>query len=230
MADVHPSAERPHPPDANRQWEESWSLDAVDDQLALFVRLALRPHDRVAWYWAYAALPDGAVVVVRDHELSLPRAGLEVRGDGLWADTICETPFEHWSYGAEAFAVRLDDPRDALTGERGERLPFGLDVEWELGGDPIGGDRAGYSQTGVVHGDVVIGVERIELRALALRRHRWGPCDWWAASVSAAPEVVGSSARVIIPLVRPGDPRRALVHDIDVANDRVDPLDLVIDG
>ena len=48
-------------------------------------------------------------VVVRDHEVPLPRQGLEVRAEGLWCELWCETPLEHWTYGLEAFAVQLDD-------------------------------------------------------------------------------------------------------------------------
>ena len=70
----------------------------------------------------------------------LPRQGLEVRADGLWGELSCETPFEHWTYGLEAFGVRLDDPADSLRGEIGERMPVGLDIEWEV--DPAAGRAA----------------------------------------------------------------------------------------
>jgi hypothetical protein len=118
---------------------------AQDDGFAGFLRLAL--DDARASYWTYLVnVPDvDGIVAVRDHDVPLPRAGLEVRADGLWAELWCETPHEHWTFGLEAFGLRLDDPEEALRagGEIGERIAVGLDLEWEVGD--------------VVHGDVLVG-------------------------------------------------------------------------
>ena len=137
-----------------------WLLDfagAEPDPIAGFVRLELR--DDSARFWTYlVGVPDvDGVLVVRDHEVLLPRQGLEIRADGLWAELTCETPREHWTFGLESFGVRLDDPADALRagGEIGDRVAIGLDLEWEVGTD---GPPAG-----VVHGDVLVGRARFEL-------------------------------------------------------------------
>ena len=54
-------------------------------------------------------LGDG-LIVVRDHEVPRPKGRLlEVRADGLWAELVCETPDEHWSFGLEAFGLRFAD-------------------------------------------------------------------------------------------------------------------------
>jgi hypothetical protein len=118
---------------------------------------------------------------VRAPEVPLPRQGLEVRADGLWGELTCETALEHWSYGLEAFGVRLDEPADALRGEVGERLPVGLDVEWEVELEanppherPAGWPLHGYSQTGSVRGEILLGRSRIELDAVGYRSHTWG--------------------------------------------------------
>ena len=120
-------------------------------------------------------------VVVRDHEVGLPRQGLEVRADGLWGELTCETPFEHWTYGLEAFGVRLDDPADSLHGEIGERMAVGLDIEWEVDadadapheyrGDP---ELPGYEQFGRVRGEILLERSRWEIDAVGLRSHTWG--------------------------------------------------------
>ncbi len=129
-------------------------------------------------------LPDrSGPVVVRDHEVPLPRVGLEVRADGLWGELVCETPFEHWTYGLEAFGVALDDPSESRRGEIGERLPVGFDLEWEVdanGGDVRGRDDAlpGYEQFGVVHGEVLLGRARIDVDAVGRRAHGWGVPHW----------------------------------------------------
>jgi hypothetical protein len=139
-----------------------WLLDFVpgaDDGIAGFVRLELRADEQIAWYWTYLVGVPGVdgLLVVRDHEVLPPRQGLEIRADGLWAELVCETPSEHWTFGLEAFGVRLDAAEAALRagGEIGDRVAVGLDIEWEVGGD---GPPAG-----VVHGDVLVGRARHEI-------------------------------------------------------------------
>jgi hypothetical protein len=175
--------ERRHTPGPERWWCEWWHLDfARDDGFGGFVRLTLYPNEKRAWYWAYVVTPDApGPIVVRDHEVALPRGdALEVRADGLWSECTCEVPFDHWTYGLEAFGVRLDDPIDALHGEIGERLPVGFDLEWEVPPSlPAGLDEAAfphdwYEQPGTVHGEVLLGRERVELDSLGARSHGWG--------------------------------------------------------
>jgi len=180
---VRAADERAHEPSSSGWWWETWHLDAAtDDGIGLSVRLACAPMHGVAWWWTYLLLPDLAgPVVVRDHEVALPRQGLEVRADGLWGELTCETALEHWTYGLEAFGVCLDDPADALRGEIGERMPVGLDIEWEVEPDandpherPADWPVSGYTQSGVVHGEVLLGRSRIELDAIGRRSHTWG--------------------------------------------------------
>ena len=136
----------------------------------------------VAWWWTYVLLPElPGPIVVRDHEVGLPRQGLEVRADGLWGELWCASPLEHWTYGLEAFGLKLDDPADSLHGEIGERMPVGLDIEWEA--EPAGSTAheyrtddgmRGYEQFGVVHGELLLDRTRLELDAVGLRSHTWG--------------------------------------------------------
>jgi len=81
----------------------------------------------------------GALVLVHDDDVPLPRGELlEIRADGLWAELVCETPDEHWGFGLEAFGLRYDDPAEALVSDRAERVPVGLDLEWETPDRVIG--------------------------------------------------------------------------------------------
>jgi hypothetical protein len=104
---------------------------------------------------------------------------LEVHGDGLWGELQCQTPFEHWTYGLEAFGLRLDDPIDSLRGEIGERVPVGLDLEWEVD-DAVArhefqrAGEQGYEQFGFVHGEVLVGQSRFEITGAGPRSHSWG--------------------------------------------------------
>src|SRR5687768_10883115 len=134
---LSPSDEHAHPPGDERLWGESWYLDFTNREGTLggYVRLGLYPGLGVAWYWACLVGEGRPLVLVVDHELPIPGSSLEVRAEGLWCDHICETPFEHWTLGLEAFGVALDDPADAYRDLRGERMALGFDLEWETDGE-----------------------------------------------------------------------------------------------
>lgn len=186
MVPTTPADERRHPPGSDASFAESWYFDfSRADGTGGFVRLGVSPNQQLAWYWAYLVTPEHGLVVVRDHEVPLPRGeALEVRADGLWAELVCETPMEHWGLGLEAFGVRLDEPGDAYRGEIGERLPVGLDLEWEATTPvydyPIDGSTAHYEHAGIVHGDLLIGRDRIDFEGRGARDHTWGVRDWWS--------------------------------------------------
>ena len=178
-------------PGSEPLWADVWSFDFWrPDGLGAFVRLALYPNLATAWWWAYV-LTERGVVAVRDHDVPVPRTGIEIRTDGLWADLICETPWEHWTIGLEAFAVRFDDPAEAWGAEWGDRLPVGLDLEWEETGPPAAGKAPGpaapageggsYGQPGRVHGEILVGPERIPFDGFGYRGRSWGLSDWWSA-------------------------------------------------
>ncbi len=211
-----------HLPGTGRQWEESYGFDfaARDGSVGGYVRLGLRPGEGGAWYWAAVVGPDRPLVLVRDHDVPLPRGrSLEVRTSGLWADHTCETPLEHWTVGVEAFGVALDDPREAFGGERGDLCPLGMDLEWESDDDARpgagAGAVAGYEQSCSVHGEVLVGAERLEIDGVGWRTHRWGDRNWWggdwwswaggAADIDAVTDEDGLIVRAAV------DGRRATV-------------------
>jgi hypothetical protein len=182
-----PADEAPHAPESQPGWSDAWHLDAANAEgVGLTLRLECYPNEKVAWFWTYLVVPDRpGPIVVRDHQVTLPRRGLEIRAEGLWADLWCETPLEHWTYGLEAFAVALDDAEDALTGEIGERIPIGLDLEWETDGPihavPDDWPINTYGAPGIVHGDVLLGRERFELDARGQYQRSWGVRNWYDA-------------------------------------------------
>ena len=91
---------------------------------------------------------DDGLIVVRDREVPRARGTLlEFRADGLWVEFVCETPDEHWSFGLEAFGLRVDDPAE----EVGDRVPVGFDLEWETPDS--------------VHGELLIGRAVIPIAA-----------------------------------------------------------------
>jgi hypothetical protein len=196
-----------------------WGLDfARSDGVGGFVRLRVWPARAISWYWAYIVGPDTGLVVVRDHEVTPPRRPdvLEVRAEGLWAELVCEAPFEHWGFAVEAFGLRLDEPPDppgatAWSDEIGERVPVGLDLEWEVHA-PARGEVDGYDHVGVVHGELLVADTRVAFEGAGRRVHRWGDVsswlvpgrtDMWCATPDGA-TVDGAAgealARVTVPL------------------------------
>jgi hypothetical protein len=179
-----PRDESSHPPGGDPLWSESWYFDfaAPDESSGGYVRVGLYPNLGVAWYWACLVGEHRPLVMVVDHDVALPaRNSLELRGSGLWADHHCEEALQRWSLGLEAFAVTLDAPVDAYGSMWGARVPFGLDLEWETEGEvfryPPGLDR--YEVPCRVHGEVLIGADRLEIDADGQRDHSWGVRDWW---------------------------------------------------
>jgi hypothetical protein len=150
-------------------WEERWWFDfttPAPDPWGGYVRLAYRPFENTAWYWAaVVGALDMPLVARRTHDLPIPARGTEVRGDGLWAALTAETPGEHWSVGLECFGVAYDDPAEAARSERGDVVPLGLDLEWEA---------TGFDQWCTVHGDVLIGDHRLEVDGAGTHEHTWG--------------------------------------------------------
>lgn len=179
-----PADERAHPAGPERLWGESWYFDFAtrDGSLGGYVRLGVYPNLDVAWYWACLVGEGRPLVTVLDHEVCPPRPGsLEVRAEGLWADHTVEEPYEHLTLGCEAFAVAVDDAAEVYGDLRGDRVPFGLDLEWETDGAAypwIGATR--YEVPCTVHGEVLVGDESIAFDGIGQRDHSWGVRDWWS--------------------------------------------------
>jgi len=173
-----------HEPTDERLWSESWYLDFVDEAQGIggYVRLGLYPGLQRAWYWACVVGPDRPLVTVIDHDVKIPPGrSHEIRTEGLWADYTVETVLDHVSVGVEAFAVGVDDPAEVYGDLRGDRVPLGFDLEWEtVGGSFAYPGVTRYEVPCRVHGEVLVGAERIELDGLGQRDHSWGVRDWWS--------------------------------------------------
>jgi hypothetical protein len=179
-----PTDEGRHPPDSSALWNESWYFDFHDHDATFggYLRVGLYPNLGVTWFWACVAGADRQLVSVCDHEAPMPRGdGLELRASGLWTDVSCLEPLERYSVQLEAFGVGLDDPTEMYGRMRGDRVPLGFDLEWEIDGRvfgyPEGINR--YEVPCVVHGEVLVGHEKIEFDGYGQRDHSWGVRDWW---------------------------------------------------
>ena len=189
MATPDPSDEHRHEPDDTQLWNESYYLDWFAEDLSIggYVRLGFYPNLDTVWYWACLVGPDRPLVTVIEHDVAMPRSSssLEVRHEGLWADHAVEEPNEHMSINLESFAVQLDDPAEVYRGARGDRVPFGFELDFFTDGGaylwpPV---TPRYEIPCRVHGQVQVGSEVIQVDGWGQRDHSWGAArDWWAMS------------------------------------------------
>ena len=189
MRTPDPADEHRHEPDDTPLWNESYYFDWFAEDLSVggYVRLGFYPNLGSVWYWACLVGPDRPLVTVIEHDVALPRSGssLEVRHEGLWADHAVEEPNEHMSANLESFAVQLDDPAEVYRGARGERVPFGFELDFFTDGGaflwpPV---TPRYEIPCRVHGQVQVGDEVIEVDGWGQRDHSWGAArDWWSMS------------------------------------------------
>lgn len=192
------SFERAHRSGVDNWWAESWGFTfALPDAegvgeagigwLGGFVEVTHLPRQRKAWLCAGIVAEGRPYVLCRDHDLAAPADPntFDLRGDGLWAHAICETPGEHWTVAMEAFAVSFDDPQEALGNEHGDRIGLAFDLEWESERadltveaiaeiDDEWGPQGRYATTAEVNGVLQLDDEEWEIAATGSRTHAWG--------------------------------------------------------
>ncbi len=183
MVSATSNDERRHRSGPSQWWGETWGFEVHDDAVgvAAFVQLTVHPRRRSCWFVSAVRRPGEPYVLCRELELGPPADPLEIRGPALWAHFICETPFDHWTVAMEAYAVGLESPEQAWYGERGTRVGLAFDLEWESTQTPIiersaneSGDVSGYTLDCVVHGDLQVGDDRLNIAGVGARSHQWG--------------------------------------------------------
>jgi len=169
-----PDDEDRHPPGPDT-WTETWVFDlwAPDGSVAAFTWLTLQPDQRRAWYWSVVVRAGRRQLHVADVAAPLPSAGLRVRTTGLWAEHVCEVPFEQWTVQNECYAVALDDPADALGRAYGESTPVAVDMEWYAEA-PAMAIPGGYRQAGEAHAVIELAGGPLTFVGPAGRTHTWG--------------------------------------------------------
>ena len=179
-----PSDEGRHLSTSHPLWNESWYFDFHDTEATFggYVRLGLYPNLGVSWFWACVVGAERPLVFVGDHEAPMPRGDeLELRASGLWTDISCLEPLERFSVQLEAFGVGVDDPAEMYGRMRGDQVPVGFDLEWETDGGVFGYPEGitRYEVPCVVHGEILVGREKIDFDGFGQRDHSWGVRDWW---------------------------------------------------
>jgi hypothetical protein len=162
-------------PDPAPGWREDWRFAfwSPDGSLGA-VQSLTRRRGRTAVHCALLGAGRAPVVLADDDIAAVPDPRyLELRSEGVWVQHVCERPFDRWTLGLEAFAVRHEDPAEGLRTGWGERLGLAFDLDWEATAEPDD-LPGGYGQWGEVHGEVLVGEEVIDGSWLSHRRHRRG--------------------------------------------------------
>jgi hypothetical protein len=95
------------------------------------------------------------------------------KAESLWAEFVCDAPFEQWSLGNETYAVELDDPNEGLGRAYGRAVPIASDLEWYANG-PVDEIEWGYEQSGLIMGVVETDDGPLEVSEISAHRtHRW---------------------------------------------------------
>ena len=194
----------------HRLWAESWYGDfaAPDGSLGGYAQLTLWPNLGRSWFWSALVGADRQPVYLVETDAPLPRPStLELRAPGLWTEFIEQIPNEHFTVDLEAFAVALDDPEEVFGLGWGDRVPYGLELEWE----------AEPSSLDVVHGQVLVGDEVIELDGRGRRFHWEGLPAWWDREWTNGPTDGLVTASAPLPVDHPETGQRTRLERFLVA-------------
>ena len=206
-----PDFERGHrapPADSGYPWSEYHRLTVSgrDDSarpVVLATQVGCEPATGRACFQTLVWRAFEDPLVISDVEMPIS-ATWEFRTSGLWADHICETPFRHWSYGLEAFALGIDDPSELLGRAMGHRLPLGWDMDFVSDEDPVFttalSESAGsYHQQGTVSAELLFADGSLEIEGPAERSHGWGQEPLVDFDVAATASRRSERAEVALP-------------------------------
>jgi len=190
--DLDPEHDFPHllPPGVGNRsrWSDVWYMEWGDPKTGIggCTRIAYQYEEKRAEYSLLLVRPH-EVVVVFDLDVALLRLSknIGVRADALWCAYVPEDPLQRWSLSVESYGLRVETGRELLGSDRGERLPVGIELDFEADAPPevvfpptasTNGERsyALYMQTGEWGGDLLIGAETIGFSGYGLRHHAWG--------------------------------------------------------
>ena len=133
-----PADERAHAPGPATWWWEAWHLDAATRRRHRARRAArvLPERSGVAWCWTLsrAARSRRARSSCATTRSRCRAQGLEVRADGLWGELGARRRSSTGRTGSRRSACASTTRPTRSRGEIGERIPVGLDLEWEVDG------------------------------------------------------------------------------------------------
>jgi hypothetical protein len=146
-----------------------WGV-AADRRAGVFVGLELR--GRRYDYWAGLVRVDEPYLYVEELDGADRREGLEIKPAQMWADAVCDVPFQQWSVGNEAHGVLLDDPGEAWRRAYGTLVPVTFDIEWYGAAEPTSIEH-GYHQAGEVDVQIELTSGLLTFTGAGERVHVW---------------------------------------------------------
>ena len=164
-----PADELEHPGVGVEAWW-FWGV-AADRRSGVFVGFEVR--GRCYDYWAGLIRVDEPYLYVEELDGTNRRDGLEIKPPEMWADAVCDAPFQQWSIGNEAHGVLLDDPGEAWRRAFGTVVPVTFDVEWYAAGEPAAIEH-GYQQAGEVDVQIELTSGVLGFNGTGERVHVWG--------------------------------------------------------
>lgn len=204
--DARPTAqdEATHPWDGRRRFAEDYTFAAVQEGLALLVRLEWLSGRDAHRIWVVVLRADGSATCawhLAEHDALVPRgSGDRWRVGGLALD--CLRPHREWTVRYEGRVVAPHSQSSASTrceldlvfGSELDPYVPGVDDDPELIASRLGeahwdaellravrkATQRGYVQLGTIKGTLALGDELVPIRADTLRQHTWGVRDWGA--------------------------------------------------
>lgn len=159
-----------HPGAATEEWSFSWWSDDVS--LAGWTMYRIFASNRI-WYCFGLVRQGEPLLHVAEFDISRRPDPMIAKAESLWAEYVCDAPFEQWSLGNETYAVELDDAEEGLGRAYGRAVPIASDLEWYADG-PVNQTEHGYEQRGVVLGTIETERGPLEISEVrAHRTHRW---------------------------------------------------------
>jgi len=159
-----------HPDVAVEAW---WWWGAGDGATTAGVFVGIELRGTRFDYWAGLVREGEPYLYIEELDGADLRSGLEIKPPQMWADHVCDLPFQQWSLGNEAHGVLLDDPREAWRRAYGTLVPVTFDIEWYAAGDPVA-IAHGYEQLGEVDVQIELTSGVLAFAGPARRVHVWG--------------------------------------------------------
>jgi hypothetical protein len=148
-----------------------WWVSSADGSQGAFVGFELR--GRRFDYWAGFVRTGEPYLYIEELDGTGLRDGLEIKPPEMWADHVCDVPFQQWSLANEAHGVLLDDPQEAWRRAHGTVVPVTFDIEWYASGAPTE-IAHGYEQRGEVDAQIELTEGIVAFTGPASRVHVWG--------------------------------------------------------
>ena len=159
-----------HSTSAVEEWTFSWW--SPDTAMAGWTMYRVFASNQI-WYCFGMVRGDKPLLHVAEFDISRRPNPMIAKAESLWAEFICDAPFEQWTLGNETYAVELDDPDEGLGRAYGRAVPIASDLEWYANG-PVSEIELGYQQSGLILGIVETDDGPLEFSEIAAHRtHRW---------------------------------------------------------